>query len=396
MTVVIMLTSLLAVLMTLQVMLTSSFKEARGSKEEINAVFIAEAGLSAAVFDLRNGGTGNLGAEAEVDYAGGAYSVTATDEGDGTFTLMATGSDGPSSARVELVLGQSTVSRFQWAAFGDEEMFLASNAMVDSYDSSAGLYGDQDVNGSGNDSYANSDGDVGSNGNIELSQNSVIHGDAVPGPGGSTTIIGGNAGVDGSTAPNSSTVEMPPIDVPVIASSGALSISGSSTLASGAYHFDSLDVAVGSTLTVTGPATLVFGSFLLRSNSEFRVDASAGPVEVYVIDDFVMNSNTLVASLTYTPVDLMFNLLSDNVIDPDLNVDLDEVDFESNAQLYGTIYAPNAAIEINSNFELFGSIVSRRLALNSNAQVHYDESLMSATSSNDPGDLETIAWRVLR
>ena len=117
--------------------------------------------------------------------------------------------------------------------------------------------------------------------------------------------------------------------------------------------FDLLRIDSNDDLTIIGPATIVATDMAMRSNAELTIDATNGPVEFFVLDDFVLDSNTLVASTTLTPADVTFNLLSDNIIDPNVNIDVDYVDFNSNAQLYGTIYAPNAAIDINSNFELF-------------------------------------------
>ncbi len=62
--------------------------------------------------------------------------------------------------------------------------------------------------------------------------------------------------------------------------------------------------------------------------------------------------------------------------------------------MYGTIYAPNASVEINSNFELFGSVVARRVHLDSNCRIHYDESLQEARGETS-GDFRTICWRRL-
>lgn len=107
-----------------------------------------------------------------------------------------------------------------------------------------------------------------------------------------------------------------------------------------------------------------------------------------------MNSNTLIASTTMTPADVAINLLSDNIIDPGLEVDLDEVDFDSNAELYGTIYAPNASVVINSNFELFGSLMARAVHLDSNSKIHFDEALLKADSDEEL-QFEAVAWRQL-
>ena len=69
-----------------------------------------------------------------------------------------------------------------WGAFGDESMLMDSNAMVDSYDSSLGTYASQATNGTDPDHYAGESGNVGSNGNIDLLANTVVHGNATPGP----------------------------------------------------------------------------------------------------------------------------------------------------------------------------------------------------------------------
>ena len=57
--------------------------------------------------------------------------------------------------------------------------------------------------------------------------------------------------------------------------------------------------------------------------------------------------------------------------------------------MYGTMYAPNAAVTVRSNFELFGSVVARSVDLSSNARVHFDEALLSATATGAP-TFETI------
>lgn len=171
-------------------------------------------------------------------------------------------------------------------------------------------------------------------------------------------------------------------------------VDSAQTLTPGDYYFDSVTLKNQKVLTVQGPARIVVSSFELRSGSNLLIDATGGKVELYVLDDFVMSSNTLVAATDFSPANVEIYLQSDNVFDPDLNVDLDEIDFESNARLYGSVYAPHAAIEINSNFELFGSIVARSVHLDSNSQIHFDEALASA-SAGGGRTFETVAWRIL-
>ncbi len=371
-----------------------SLRESRASRERLAAQYVAEAGMALAYRDLADGGTGAIASEQNPrPYGPASFWVESVDLGGNLTSLTATSLDDRSGARVQAVLRRNQSNLWAWGAFGDEGLTMDSNAMVDSYNSSLGPYAD--VNGSGNDTYASSNGDVGSNGDITLSQNSTVHGDATPGVGGTISVLG-NATVTGSTVSATAPFDMPPLDVPSLPSSGPLTIAGGTTgtLASGDHRFTNFELETGATLTITGPATIVMNDFTMDSNSELRVDASLGPVDIYVIDDYVINSNTLIASTTYDPLDLRFYLESDNVLDPAIYVDVDEVDFDSNAQLYGTIYAPNASIDINSNFELFGAIVARRVHLDSNSKIHFDENLLTATQSSAQADLVTMSWQV--
>jgi len=115
-----------------------------------------------------------------------------------------------------------------------------------------------------------------------------------------------------------------------------------------------------------------------------------------VIDDFVLNSNTSINSTSFRPLDVAFNLLSDNILDPGVDVVFDEdlVDFDSGSRMYGTIYAPSAEITVDSNFELFGSLVARRIDLNSNCRIHFDEQLANASDGAEPV-YETLCWRLV-
>jgi hypothetical protein len=373
---------------------SSTKKQEKGSHDIANALYVTEAGLGEAMMQLRQGNPANLGSEdARLDFGSAEYWVEDNDLGGGLHSLIATGVENGVGSRLELVVREVPQSFYVWAAFGEERMTMSSNAFVDSYNSDDGAYRDQDNNGSGSNSWANADGNIGSNGNIFMDTNSAVHGNASPGPGKSAWIQG-NATVSGSTLPSVDLVDMPPIEVPNIPSSGDHTVSGDAaeSIVSGEYHFDTYVLDSNSTLYVEGPAILVFETFEISSNAEMEIDATGGPVEIYVIGDFIMDSNTLITSTTNTPADVEINLLSDNILDPQEEVDLDDVDFDSNAQLYGTIYAPNAMVEINSNFELFGALMARRVHLDSNAKVHFDEALMNV-SNDEESVLETVAWR---
>ena len=361
-------------MVTIQV---SGAMEQHRTHEEARAVLAAEAGLSRSYMVLQNGGNGDLGsANQPLDISSGEVSVDTQKFGP-TNKLMrvtSTARVGTADASAELILQDNSTSFFVWGAFGDTSLYMNSQSKIDSYDSEVGTYQSQVVNGSGSNSWANDEGNVGSNGHIELKQNSIVKGNAIPGQSSTIDVIG-RAEVSGSTANATANVALPPIVLPSIPSAGNRTFSSNTTLAAGNYHFGTTVINGTKTLTVIGPATLVFNNFEMKSNSNFRIDSSAGEVQIYVIDNFIMNSNTLLASLDYDPRDVHINLLSDNIIDPGVVVKLDDLMLDSNGRLFGTIYAPDAKVDIESNFEVYGAVVAEQVILSSNSRVHYDEAL---------------------
>jgi hypothetical protein len=376
--------------------LRSSQKENQGSLESLSALYACEAGLSAAVDDLSRGGTGTLGSKGDpVAFGGQSYWVTATPIGSGRTALTSYGRDDRSQMGVELVVQQAAEGFFRWAAFGDELTHMESNSRTDSYDSALGTYLSQAVNGSGSNMYANTEGDIGSNGDITMDSNMGVYGDANPGPAGTVTQSGMGT-ITGNTTPMPEVIELPDIIVPVIPSSGDLVVSSAEVLASGDHRFGMLMVNNNKVLTVIGPATIVCDNFKLKSGGQVIVNEAGGPVEFFVNDDFVLNSNTLITSTDGSPLDVAFHLLSDNILDPGVDVDFDEdlVDFDSGSALFGTIYAPSAEITIDSNFELYGALVARRVDLDSNCRIHYDEQLANASEAAEAA-YERLCWRLL-
>ena len=89
--------------------------------------------------------------------------------------------------------------------------------------------------------------------------------------------------------------------------------------------------------------------------------SSGSKLTVYVTGELEISSNTIVNP--GLPTDLMIYSSGD------------EVDLDSNATITGTIYAPNAAIDISSNSNALGAIKGKYINASSNAQFHYDEAL---------------------
>jgi hypothetical protein len=369
-------------------------KEQREGREALRARYVAQAGLAAGMYDLRRGQTGVLGTEdTPLSWGRARYYVTRTDPSPNVIALQSTGLDQRQGARMEVTLRRLVTTMWRFGAFGKEFLHMDSNARVDSYNSTLGTYATQDVNGAGSNLHAHTDGDVGSNGNVGLDQNAKVWGDALAGPAHVTTVLG-NAVVTGSTLPMPAPIELPDLVLPSYPSSGALTVSSNSTVPSGNRAYTNLTVNNNKTLTINGPASVVITNLRVKSGGSLRFNTTGGPVTLWVVDNFILDSNALVAPLNLQPKDLQVNLLSDNVINPEVSIQLDTVDFASNTKLYGMMYAPNAALSIRSNFELFGSVIGRSIDLSSNATFHFDEALLDATG-HPSNVFETLCWREL-
>lgn len=395
--VLLVLMSLFGVSLALWTTSLSARSEQRGALAQISAQYAAEAGIRVAFAQLsadpNSAQAGMIGSAAQpAPFGEASFWVARTDGAMGTTALTATGVGNNRAASIELVVRRVVDAFHTWGAFGDEFLTMSSNARVDSYDSRLGTYAAQAVHGSGSNAYAGSVGNVGSNGSITMSQNSKVYGDATPGEFSTATILG-SAVVSGHTAPATSLNELPDLVVPNFGTLGnfALGTGASQTIAAGDAEYTNLTIGKNATLTIHGPARLVVNNFALLSGGEVVVDATNGPVELYVRNDFVMNSNTSIASTTYAPKDINVYLESDNILNPDLVVELDELGFESNSKLFGTIYAPQAMVDVRSNFELFGSLIARRVNLASNSLVHFDEALLFESASGNM-QLAVVGW----
>ncbi len=370
----------------------SSSMQQRQESESLRSRYVCQAALAQGMYELRRGNSGAIGTQnAPSTWGESTFWVTATALTPDVSRLTATALEDRDGARMELTVREVPNTIWRFAAFGREELHMDSNSRVDSYDSTIGTYASQAVNGSGTDQHALTNGDVGSNANVTMDQNSQVWGDATAGPD-HFTYVTGNAEVTGSTTPMTEEVEFPPLVVPTLPNAAWNANGGA--LASGDYTFGSATLNANKTLTITGPARIVMTNFTLKSNSQIVINAAAGPVEFWIIDDFKMSSNSQIASTDLLPKNVKLNLLSDNVINPEVVVDLDDVDFDSNSKLFGTIYAPNAKITIDSNFELFGSMIAREADLNSNCFIHFDEDLLNSTASSQV-KLEVLCWREL-
>ena len=284
---------------------------------------------------------------------GGRYSVTASliVSNPETWELLATGTVGKVSQQVGGLLVRQSQSLFQDGVFGRDSIQMSGNGYTDAYDSSKGAYGP---------SNRTNDGNIRSNGGVALSGNATIGGNAVPGPGQKVTMAG-NAKVTGSTTPAAAPAAYAPVTVPGGATNlGTLSLSGNKkrTLTAGTY--------VVSSISITGNAKLI-------------INASGGPVNLYVTGAISVAGNGI-ANSTNLPQNLMIYQSGSNGIS-----------FSGNADFYGTLYAPESPLAISGNGNMYGAFVASSLQNSGNGGVHFDQALKAIPGG--PGTFKlTSMW----
>jgi Tfp pilus assembly protein PilX len=266
-----------------------------------------------------------------------------------TWEIIATATVGGTTRQVGAVLIREQNALFGDALFGRDSVAMSGNGVIDSYDSSAGAYGGSNVFQTGN---------VRSNGDIGLSGNATVRGDAMAGPD-RTVSTSGNASVTGSKQSAPSAKQLPAPSVPALALAvGAISLSGNNTrtLIAGNY--------LASSLSISGNGSLI-------------IDSTLGPVNLYVSGDISISGNGI---NNVSGVPSKFNLVSTGTAG---------VSFSGNANFSGTVYAPGSELNLTGNGTMYGAFVGARMRVSGNGAIHYDKVLKTITGV--PGPIRLMA-----
>lgn len=287
---------------------------------------------------------------------GGGYWVDARDLGNDAWVIESVGRQegvSPVTRVVRARISPSfTPTIWQYGAFGADYLSFIQGSHSDSYDSRDGPY-------SGATKRYN--GHVGTNGLLcELTEASHIHGNAYAGPGG---LVTGGSKVTGTVGNLQEKMDLPETAFPDYTGWGPRGSGGNSSLPPGDYYYDSM--SVNKKITLRGPSRIVVGGdFIAKGGSRITVDASGGPVSIYVKGSFTASHGSKHGD--HLPKDLSV------VVSDDGNGD---VVIDSGGDWRGTIYAPSRAVEFDGGSKFFGALIGRTVLGSHGSHVHYDESL---------------------
>ncbi|MFH2137484.1 MAG: collagen-binding domain-containing protein [Candidatus Omnitrophota bacterium] len=355
---------------------------------DVHAFWLAEAGLQRAVWELNNGG----GTWAGWATAGSTKTLSTSWGSSGEFDIIVDGYSGlspvvtvtgyyPSKTSARLSIrsvqaeAQKSGSIFRYAAFSNGELTMSGQAYTDGYDSSQGAYGGTNIS---------SDGDAGTNDDINIGGNAYIDGDASTGPSGSfsdPTYVSGNIEHD-----NNETLPVVTVPAYLTALADGGGISGSTTLASGNYKFWYINLSSKSVVNITGPADIYLtGSTSISVSGQAAIEidaASTGPVNIYFDGDVSLTGQGI-TNTTGTPSNLFLYGTGAS----------QEVKLAGQGDFYGAIYAPTAALKLTGQGSLFGSFIGEEVTISGQGGVHYDTQLGNLGAASSP--FTVSSWKDL-
>jgi len=381
--------------------LSSEYRLTEKSYKSLSVLSLAEAGVERAIWELNHGdittweGDSNVRTMtiSSIQAAGGDVvgdiEIRVEDLSEDNPVVESTGSvQFTGSLTIDrttrvVLEGSGSPSLFNYGVFGEEEIVLRSNAIIDSYDSRDGLYGGENTK---------SNGHTGTNstsvGGIYLYSNAEIHGDALSGPESDpeeVIVMRSNTLISGNKQALSDLEELPSVSSPEdLLFRGSYTLSGQDTI-SQSGEYTSFVLNSNSKVTINADVILyITGDFTMSSNSTLEI-AEGVSVSIYFGGSFEQSSNTEINNLSKDPTKfLMYGTDS-------LNGD---VVWNSNTAFWGGIYVPRANVNYNSNFDLCGSVIAKSVNLRSNAEIHYDEALGELdTGIGGPSTYTVKSWQ---
>ncbi len=259
---------------------------------------------------------------------------------------------------------------FNNGIFGKTSVTMSGNTYIDSYDSSVGPYSALT---------AGSNGDVGTNGVLTMSENSLINGDALIGLGGSASGV--TSRVSGEIFYSGNEVELPPVTLPDyfsgLTNSGNLSLSSDDTMVipSGNYFYQTISLSAKSSLTINSNTNIYVSEGFSISGQ--AVVSTNSVVTLYIGGNGDFSGQGIVNN-SGIPSGLQIYALGDGT----------SLSYSGKSNFYGIIYAPESTVSASGNASYFGAIIGDTVNFSGNGGFHYDETL----SDNGPSSGFSIAY----
>ena len=364
---------------------STQMKSAGYDISNAKAFWIAEAGVQKTVYYFKTSSSYRNSPQSFTEnFGGGTYTVLQpVSDSQGGYNVTSTGTSGGIKRKITCNIKGGSV--FNYGGFGSSSVTMTNSAYTDSYNSSLGLY---NVNGN-----IGSDGDVGGNADISMSNSAHINGDASTGPSG--TFSDPTHKYVSGTVTNANNVSLPAVVIPStltgLVSGGAVNVSnsGTMTLNSGNYKFSTIGLSNSATLTInatTAPVNIyltgnIYSINISNSASIIIPATNTYPVTFYT-DGGTSISNGSVVNNSYNPANLIL-----------YNTSANAVSIANSGNFYGAIYAPLASVSLSNSSTIYGSVISNLLTMANSAAIHYDKALTNVSMSGGTSSYSVTKWQ---
>lgn len=236
--------------------------------------------------------------------------------------------------------------------WGLEGITAGGDIATDSYNSRDGAYSSLT---------AGNDGDLCSGKAIKVNGSFLVDGDAMSGFGYDVTVAGGAGDITGITTNNSGGITGPPVDPGEYEYNNDNDTIGLSDDGRSPWHKDTNELVMTSQSTLTlAPGTYVLDSIRLAGGAVIEV---TGPTTIYV-KDTVDALGGSIANITGDPHNLTLK-----VAGPDVKIN-------GGTGFYGSIIAPYADVVLGGSADFFGAVIGRTVDMGGGFVFHVDESLV--------------------
>ena len=318
--------------------------------------------------------------------------------------VTATATSGKVSRSVRIVLkpSYSAVPTFDYGLFGRSSLNINGNATTDSYDSSAGSYGD---------THATTGGNVGTNTRANLNGQTVIGGDlnVLSSPPGSTNVVVSGTGsphivgrltANGTIRQGYSSPDFTSANVDGKLLDGSVAATPIATqqtnvqkqlpqvppAPTGAVDLGAIKLSGNRTLELHAPGDYIANKLQISGNAKIVISGQ-GPVRLFVrgaTASVGISGNGIVNNGRPQDLQIYYNGSANTSI-------------SGNGTFSGILYAPNSAVRLVGNSAVFGSIAGNSINVVGNGAFHYDRSLASLNNSImlTLSRMQTVSWQEL-
>lgn len=352
---------------------------------EVAARCAADAGLTKALFEMNeklkvtpwDGSSLPQATDEMLPNSDATFSYTVTGDIINGYTIECTGKSGLAERKINATLHLQ--GPFESAIFVDATIDLKNGTVVDWYN--------YDENERNLQIGTNSTEPAG----IDLKNGATVNGDVVVGAGGDPDVVINAtwATITGDTYALTQKYDLPPITVPQhiqeLPSQGTIEDTTTITT-SGKY--DEIDLANSKIITIDGQVTLyIIGDVILKNSAELQVvDADTNPDASLVLylggDAEVKNSGAINNMAEDAAKVKIYGLDS-----------CESIILKNGTNLYGTIYAPNADVEMQNSADVFGAVVARSFVQKNSATFKYDASLRDVSEDERIVRFVVEQWR---